>query len=158
MKIEDPRKLRLYASLDAAHAAAAQVGAVVEVQVSAAEDRTYRGTVAEVVPTADPATRSILVKINLEESPDLRSGLFGRARLPIGEKSALRVPRAAIVQRGGVTGVFVAEGGHAVLRLVSLDEDRPSSPQVLSGLKSGDAVILDPPADLTVGAPVEVRP
>jgi RND family efflux transporter MFP subunit len=157
MKIEDPRKLRLYASLDAARAAAAQVGVAVEVQVPAVDNRVFHGTVAEVVPSADPATRSILVKIDLEESPDLRAGLFGRARLPLGERVVLRVPRGALVRRGGVPGVFVAEGGRAILRMVSLEEDRPESPQVLSGLKSGDSVILDPPAGLDVGAPIEVR-
>lgn len=158
VKIEDPRKLRLYASLDAARAAAAQVGVAVEVQVPSIDNRIFRGTVAEVVPSADPATRSILVKIDLDESPDLRAGLFGRARLPLGDRTALRVPRAAVVRRGGVPGVFVAEGGRAILRMVSLDEDRPESPQVLSGLASGDAVILDPPEGLEVGAPIEVRP
>jgi RND family efflux transporter MFP subunit len=158
MKIEDPRKLRLYASLDGTRAAAAQVGAPVEVQVPAIDNRVFRGTVAEVVPTADPVTRSILVKIDLEESPELRAGLFGRARLPLGQRTALRVPRAAIVQRGGVPGVFVAEAGHAILRMVSLEEDRPENPQVLSGLKSGDQVILDPPAELEVGASIEARP
>jgi RND family efflux transporter MFP subunit len=158
MKIEDPRKLRLYASLDGTRAAAAQVGAPVEVQVPAIDNRVFRGTVAEVVPTADPVTRSILVKIDLEESPELRAGLFGRARLPLGQRTALRVPRAAVVQRGGVPGVFVAEAGKAVLRMVSLEEDRPESPQVLSGLRSGDQVILDPPTELEVGAPLEARP
>jgi RND family efflux transporter MFP subunit len=158
MKIEDPRKLRLYASLDGTRAAAAQVGAPVEVQVPAIGDRILRGIVAEVVPGADPITRSILVKIDLEESPDLRAGLFGRARLPLGQRTVLRVPRGAVGQRGGVPGVFVAEGGKAILRMVSLDEDRPENPQVLSGLRSGDRVILDPPADLEVGAPIEARP
>jgi membrane fusion protein, multidrug efflux system len=158
MKIEDPRKLRLYASLDGTRAAAAQVGAPVEVQVPAIDNRVFRGTVAEVVPTADPLTRSILVKIDLEESPELRAGLFGRARLPLGQRTVLRVPRAAVRQRGGVPGVFVAEGGKAILRMVSLEEDRPENPQVLSGLDSGDRVILDPPAELEVGSPIEVRP
>jgi RND family efflux transporter MFP subunit len=158
MKIEDPRKLRLYASLDGTRAAAAQVGAPVEVQVPAIENRIFHGVVAEVVPTADPMTRSILVKIDVEESAELRAGLFGRARLPLGQRTALRVPRGAVVQRGGVTGVFVAEGGKAILRMVSLEEDRPENPLVLSGLKSGDRVILDPPAEMEVGAPVEARP
>lgn len=158
MKIEDSRKLRLYASLDGTRAAAAQVGAMVEVQVPAIDNRIFRGTVAEVVPSADPLTRSILVKIDLEESADLRAGLFGRARLPWGDRTALRVPRGAVRQRGGVPGVFVAEDGKAILRMVSLEDDRPESPLVLSGLASGDRVILDPPAELEVGAPIEAQP
>ncbi len=158
LKLEDPRRLRLYASLDGTRAAAAQVGAPVEVQVPAVDNLVFRGTVAEVVPTADPVTRSILVKIDLAEDPRLRAGLFGRARLPLGQRTVLRVPRAAVVQRGGVNGVFVSEGGRAVLRMVSLEEDRPDRPQVLSGIRSGDRVILEPPGDLEVGAPIEAQP
>jgi RND family efflux transporter MFP subunit len=158
MKIEDPRALRLYASLDGTHAAAAQVGEPVEVQVPAIDNRVFRGTVAEVVPTADPVTRSILVKIDLEQSPQLRAGLFGRARLPLGRRTVLRVPRGAVVRRGGVPCVFVADGGKAILRMVSLEEDRPDSPEVLSGLASGDQLILDPPAELEIGAGVEAQP
>lgn len=157
LKLEDSASLRLYASLDAARAAAATPGARVEVRVPDAGAVSFAGTVREVTPAADPATRSILVKIELDPTPALRAGLFGRALLPLGEREVLRVPRAAVLRRGSFPAVFVAENGRAVLRMVTLDETGAGDPEVLAGLAAGDAVILDPPATLAVGAPVEVR-
>jgi RND family efflux transporter MFP subunit len=156
MKIEDPARLRLHASLEATKASAAQPGAAVTVQVPALGTRDFSGTVREVVPAADPATHSFLVKIDLEPDPVLRAGLYGRALLPLGQRSALRVPRTAVVKRGGVTGVFVAESGRAVFRLVTLADSHDPAPEVLSGLSEGDHVIVHPPAALEVGSRIEV--
>ncbi|MDR7455484.1 MAG: efflux RND transporter periplasmic adaptor subunit, partial [Armatimonadota bacterium] len=77
------------------------------------------GTVAEVVPAADPASRTFVVKVELPPRAGLRSGLFGRARFAVGERSVLAVPRAALVQRGQLQSVYVVEpDGVARLRLV----------------------------------------
>lgn len=157
MKVEDPSHLRLFASLDASKAAAAVVGSVVPVRVPSIEGRSFSGKVAEVVPAADPATRTVLVKIDLEPDSSLRPGLFAEAELPSGSREALRVPRSAVVQRGGISGVFVADQGRAAFRLVLLADDPSDEPEVLSGLQAGDRVVVNPPADLEVDARIEVR-
>ncbi len=157
MKVEDGSYLRLFASLDASRAAAAAVGGRIEVRVPDAGAGSFPGTLREATPAADPATRSILVKIDLDPHPALRAGLYGRALLPLGERQVLRVPRAAVLRRGSFPGVFVVENGRAVFRMVTLDETGAADPEVLSGLAAGDVVILNPPSTLTVDAPVEVR-
>lgn len=157
MKLEDSSNLRLFASLEASRAEAAVIGARVAVIVPSQPGRSIPGTIAEVTPAADPATRSILVKVDLEPDPALKAGVFGRALLPLGEREVLRVPAAAVVRRGGMTGVFVAEGGRAMFRMVVLDDDRPEAPAVISGLSGGESIVLDPPAALQVGSRVEVR-
>jgi len=156
MKIEDPTRLRLHATVEATKAAAARPGTAVTVRVPALGTRVFKGTIRAVVPAADAATHSFMVKIDLEPDPALRTGLYGRAVLPLGEREVLRVPRGAVVKRGGVTGVFVAESGRAVFRLVTLVGGDDPAPEVLSGLSAGDAVIVDPPADLEVGSRIEV--
>jgi membrane fusion protein, multidrug efflux system len=157
LKIEDIGHLRLFASLEASRAGAAVVGAGVQVRVPEAGAKVFTGTISEVTPAADPATRSVLVKIDLTEDPLLRAGLFGRALLPGGERQTLRVPGRAVVRRGSMTGVFVDDGGHAALRMVTLNADDPERPEVLSGLSAGDRVVLDPPAGLEIGTKLEVR-
>ena len=58
-----------------------------------------------------------------------------------------------------MTGVFVAEGGRAVFRLVEMaDSQTGESLEVLSGLKSGDRVVVMPPATLVEGSVLEVQP
>jgi hypothetical protein len=66
-----------------------------------------------------------------------------------------RVPRSALVQRGDLTGVFVAENGHARLRWLSLGEASKSDVVVRSGLSLSEAVI-DAPGSLRDEQAVEI--
>ena len=157
MKVEDAEHLRLYASLEASRTAAATAGTKVDVLVPEAGTGRFAGTVREITPAADPATRSILVKIDVDADPSLQAGLFGRALLPTGERSVLRVPASSVIRRGSITGVFILLDGHAMLRMVTLDESHADAPEVLSGLAAGDVIVVEPPATLVVGAPLEAR-
>lgn len=157
MKVEDGSRLRIDVSLPETAHDAARAGDSVEVRVPALGDLRLVGRVTEVVPAADPMTRSFLVKIDLPENPALRSGLYGHAMIPAGVRQAIRVPADALVTRGGLTGLFVAESGRAAFRLVTARPDADGRLEVLSGLSAGERLILDPPADLQVGQPIEVR-
>jgi len=157
MSVEDATRLRLHVSLSENETGIAAVGDTVEVEVPSLPGRTWTGTVAEVVPAVDPATRTLLVKVDLAEDNGLRSGLFARARFAAGEREALRIPRAALVKRGGMDGVFVVRGGVASFRLVQLADGSGDDIEVLSGLVAGDQVVLDPPSTLTEGAAIEVE-
>jgi RND family efflux transporter MFP subunit len=159
MKVEDARQLRLHVSLPESETATAATGTAVEVVVPSMPGTSWPGLVAEVVPAVDPATRTTLVKIDLPADPTLRSGLFARARFAAGERQALRVPRGAVVERGGMRGVYVVEENRASFRLLVLAESAGDGHvEVLSGLAAGDHVVVSPPATLTEGAPVEVQP
>jgi RND family efflux transporter MFP subunit len=161
LTIEDERTLRLHVSLPERELGAAVPGAAVRVRVPALDDRLLEGRVGEVVPAVDPATRTFTVKIDLPADPALRSGLYARAEFATGSRKTLRVPAAAVVERGGLVGVLVVEDGRARFRLVTLGEadgGTPPSRTVLSGVASGETVLLDPPLRLAEGTPVEVRP
>ena len=54
--------------------------------------RELEGHIAEIHPSSDDATRTRLVKIDLPETPGLRSGQFGRVRLAVGDAVAVTVP------------------------------------------------------------------
>jgi RND family efflux transporter MFP subunit len=159
MRVEDASRLTLHVSLSETQAHAAQPGGQVEVSIPSLAGRTWTGTVVEVVPAVDTATRTQLVKIDLPQDAELRSGLFARARFTVGQRQAFSVPRASLVRRGGMTGVFVADAGHAAFRMIELaDSQAGESLEVLSGLRAGDRVIVLPPATLTEGAVLEVQP
>ncbi|MFN8180006.1 MAG: efflux RND transporter periplasmic adaptor subunit [bacterium] len=157
LKIEDTKHVRLIASLEASRAGAAVVGKTVEVRVPELGDARFAGTIREVTPGADAATRSVLVKIDLAEDATLRSGLFGRALLASGERDVLRVPASAVVRRGSFASVFVDVDGRAALRMVTLADDGADRPEVLSGLSAGDVVVVNPPATLEIGTRLEAR-
>jgi multidrug efflux pump subunit AcrA (membrane-fusion protein) len=149
--------MRLFVSLPESDAGLAIKGAIVAVEVPSLGGPILEGEVADVVPAADPATRTFLVKIDLPQNPTLRSGLYARALFRGAPRQAVRLPREAILARGGLTGVFVAEGDRATFRLITVADSPGSLVEVLSGLREGVRIILSPPATLEEGSPIEVQ-
>jgi RND family efflux transporter MFP subunit len=101
------------------------------------------GTVAEVLPSADPQSRTFEVRVNLDAAPNVHPGMFGRLRLPVGEREAVRVPAAAVVRVGQLETVLVETGGVWQRRLVTTGAaSDDGSVEVLSGLAGGETVGL----------------
>lgn len=148
VRVEDTRAFRLETRVDESRLTAVTPGTGVDVDIESAdgEASTVRGRIAEVSRALDAGARSFLVKIDVPPSPALRSGAFGRAHLPGRSRRAAIVPRAALVQQGQVTSVFVADHGVARLRLV-----RVRGTEVLAGLTVGESVIVSPPPELRDG-------
>jgi multidrug efflux pump subunit AcrA (membrane-fusion protein) len=117
--------------------------------------RSLDGRVAEIVPLADPASRSVIVKIDLPVVPGLRTGAFGRARFAVGERRALLVPARALVERGQLTSVWVVDAnGIARLRLVTVGRREPDGAEVLSGLVPGERIVTEGAERVTDGSRV----
>lgn len=105
-------------------------------------NRQIDGTVAEIVPSVDPASRSFVVKIALK-GEGLRNGLYGKVSIPIGKKEALLVPSRAIVERGQLTGVYTV-GSDSVItfRLVRVGRTYGDKVEILAGLGPDEKVIV----------------
>lgn len=114
------------------------------------------GTVAEVMPAADPATRSFTVKIDLDCREPLRSGSFGRALLRLGERPAIAVPVAAVRERGQLSYVFVVDDDRARMRLVRTGRIDGETVEILSGLEPGDRVVVSSGGEVSDGRPLRV--
>jgi multidrug efflux pump subunit AcrA (membrane-fusion protein) len=124
------------------------------------------GVIAEIVESIDAASHTFVVKIDLpapgggqagedgRSTPSLRSGMFGRARLPEAPRHALSVPSSAVVRHGQLAMVFTEESGVARMRIVRPGEDTDGRTPILAGLADGDRVILDPPPSLADGVRV----
>ena len=52
-------------------------------------NQTVTGKITEIVPAVDPSSRAFLVKASLPPTPLIRSGLFGRLRVPRGSHRQL---------------------------------------------------------------------
>jgi multidrug efflux pump subunit AcrA (membrane-fusion protein) len=106
-----------------------------------------------VFPSADPTTHSVTVRVILPGMADdaPQPGATAKAVFPIAGKAdtgAVRVPRSALVQRGEVSGVYVIDGNHIVLRQLRLGRPVGDGIEVLAGLKPGERIAADPVAAL----------
>lgn len=161
LKVENPNKLELEISVPEENLRLVRVGQSVKVQFDAV-NQTINGTIQQIVPAANAQSRSFLVKIPLNNSSKLISGMFGRIALPLGaNKETLLVPTKALIQRGQLQGVYVVESTEekaiAVLRWVKTGKPQNEQIEIVSGLKTGDRIITSNIVQLSDGQPVAVR-
>ncbi len=146
MVVYDPSELELHANVPESLAPDVRAGQPVRVRIDAAGVSAVTGTVREVVPQAQPASRSVLVKIALPPLPGgkpLLPGMFGRVGIPIGTVERLFVPRAAVAHVGQLDLVeVVGPDGTVNRRFVRLGPDVGDRVEVLAGLRAGERVAL----------------
>jgi cobalt-zinc-cadmium efflux system membrane fusion protein len=128
--------------------AAARVGVPAVVSLQAYPGKRWEGEVSYVSHTLDPHTRTLDVRVELD-NPDgiLRPGLFGRIALSPegGNVEPVLVVREGAVQRiEGQTLVFVATGEAGVFRptFVKLGAHARGLAEVRDGLAEGDEVVM----------------
>jgi RND family efflux transporter MFP subunit len=156
--VEGLRRFRLEATVNEGDLRYIRMGEQVLVLIDALGDKELKGRVVEIVPAADPASRSFLVKIEVPSDPALRSGLFGRAHFSRGKRSALLIPRAAVVERGQLQGIYVLDQNKiASLRYITLDKPSAAQVEVLAGLQAGEMLVADPGNRELSGKKIEPR-
>jgi HlyD family secretion protein len=133
--------LRLEALIPESLIVKVRTGTVLELKIDALE-RFLTGTVEEVVPSVDPATRTILVKVGLPEQGDVFPGMFGRLLLPVKEREAVLVPRRALRRIGQLEVVTVALNGRWEQVFVTTGRVFDDKIEVLSGLAGGETLAL----------------
>ncbi|MGE3297334.1 MAG: efflux RND transporter periplasmic adaptor subunit [Porticoccaceae bacterium] len=114
------------------------------------------GRLARIVPSGDPISRRFAVKIALPETPGLAPGLFGRARFQLGDETLLAVPRAALVERGGLAGVFVVDANQqARFRWLRTRREWPDRVEVTAGIAPGERIVALGAPRLPEGARID---
>jgi multidrug efflux system membrane fusion protein len=127
------------------------VGRPVEVRIDGLSVP-LKGKVARFVPSADPATHSYQIKIALPKDAGLTPGMFGRAAFLVGESKVPVVPRKALVERGGLSGVFVVDSdGRVHFRWLHTGREWPDRIEVTAGLQPGERLVTAPDSALRDG-------
>ena len=155
VEMEDPGALRLEAAVPEAIIDRVALGSKLAVQIGSTE---MECVVREISPTADPNSRTLLIKLDLPATPGMRTGQFGRVAIPVADTSVLRVPASAIIRRGQMELVFIQIDKHARLRIVKTGKPIGTEVEIVSGVNAGEQVVTEDGAGLTDGQPLEVRP
>lgn len=114
-------------------------GATLPVRIDALELET-RATVEEIVPYADPQTRTFLVKAALPAEAELYSGMYGKLRVPVKDIEVVIVPAKAVRSVGQLEMVTVREGDRWRSRFVKTGRLRDGRLEILSGLSGGETI------------------
>lgn len=141
VRLYDENALRVELQVPEDLARSIAVGTPMLVRVDAAAV-TYHTQVNEIVPAADPASRSFLIRAPLPSGGHLRPGMFARAFFAAGSETLLTVPRSAVEEVGQLETVRVYSRGRIETRMVSLGRGFGDRVEVLAGIHPGDRVIL----------------
>ena len=140
----DPTRMQLVASVRESLTRRLAVGQDIGVRIDALQ-KTCQGQVSEIVPEADAASRSFLVKVTGPCPSGIYPGMFGRILIPLDEEVMVVVPKASVRRVGQLDMVEVVEDGRLVRRILQLGRDQGSDIQVLSGLRAGERVAAEQP-------------
>ena len=157
LQIDRSGPLQLQATVDESAIGAVRIGTKTPVRVDGVA-QPMQGSVAEIVPAADPASHSFLVKVDLPAASQLRAGMYGTAAFPHGTHQAIIVPRSAVVARGSLECAYVLDGnGIAQLRYLTLGATHGDAVEVLSGMAAGERLVDTPEDRDFAGKRIDIR-
>ncbi|MCP4573208.1 MAG: efflux RND transporter periplasmic adaptor subunit [bacterium] len=154
ISLEHTGRIKVVAHLGERDVTSVAEGDTLTVDVTSLEDAIYRVPIARVITAANPGSRTYDIEACLGENSDgrLRSGMFARVSVPVGERDAVLVPEASIVRRGQLAGVWVVdEGGIVHLRWIRLGHPVGEDVEVIAGLGGDETIVLSATAPLVEG-------
>ncbi len=155
LTIEDQGSYQLELAVPESVAPSVKPGTAVQVNLDTPE-RPFNTKISEIVPSADPASHTFIAKITLDRT-GLRSGMFGRAAISLGNKvNSILVPKVAVFERGALTSVWVAGKDNIIrMRLVKVGRSVADRVVILSGLSDGERVVIGGLERIQEGVKVE---
>ena len=151
--------LRVYANLPQVDTNNVKRGSKIDLTFAEHAGKTYQGTLARTSDSIDPASRTLLVEIDVDNrGGELLPGSLAQVhfKTPSAGPSFI-VPAAAIIfRKEGLRVGLVVNGDIAHLVPVVIGEDDGANVKIVTGLSAGDQVIQDPPDSLIEGEKVAV--
>ena len=136
-----------------------KAGMPVSVAFDAFPDETFEGRISRIHPTVDTATRTFRTEIAIANNSErIIPGMFARVSVNLGERSNVVVPDRAIVKQTGSGNryVYILHNGTVSFERVELGRRLGNAYELLSGVNSGDTVVISGQSRLADGVEVEV--
>ncbi len=139
----EENRLWLEAAVREQEASLLQIGAGYAVSIGASKEK-MEGKLVEIVPSADPSSRTVTARISLSRTGGLYPGMFGHLFIPVRKTEALLIPETAIIRIGQLSMVDVISVDHIKRRSIQTGERIGNQVEVLSGLAEGEQIVQSP--------------
>lgn len=136
-----------------------RAGLPVTVTFDAFPDENFEGKISRIYPTVDSSTRTFQTEIVITNRGErILPGMFARVSIDLGSHNNVVVPDRAIVKQTGSGNryVYVYHNGTVSYERVELGRRLDDAYELLSGVDSGDTVIISGQTRLADGVKVEV--
>jgi len=133
--------MRIEAAVREGLALPLELGQELKVEIPALKS-TLTARIEELVPAADPGSRSFMVKAQVDYSGQLLPGMYARMLVPTGAESLLLIPKDRVVNYGQLYIVWVLADGHVDRRFIRIGREvRPGILEVISGLEENELLV-----------------
>jgi RND family efflux transporter MFP subunit len=152
-------KLRVYVTIPEVYARAAQPGATATLRLDAFPGEAFHGLVVRHANSIDLASRTLLTEIEVDNpNGQLMPGAYVVVHLTLPDQvRSVTVPANTLLFRSEGLRVGVVQNGQAELIPITIGRDYGDTVEVVSGLQSTDAVIVNPRDSLITGTPVRIN-
>lgn len=144
LRLVDPARLWVRTRVDQARAQGVQVGQAADIVLRSTPGVALPGKVMRIDLQSDAVTEERIVNVVFDPAPSqLYLGELAEVTIHLpGTRAVLTVPRAAVAQRNGESGVWRIEQGRARFQPVKIGVQTEQQVQVVSGLDEGDSLIV----------------
>jgi RND family efflux transporter MFP subunit len=151
--------LRVFVPVPEVYSNAARPGATATLTLDEYPGRLFRGTLVRDTSAIDPASRTLLVEVDVPNPNGLLlpgAYVSVHLKLPATIRSVTIPANTLLFRREGLR-VGLVRDGRANLVPVTIGRDYGATVEIVSGLTPRDSIILDPSDSLEKGAPVRVE-
>jgi RND family efflux transporter MFP subunit len=131
----------------------------VDITVDVFKDKTFTGRVSLIYPTIDEKTRTFPVEVKLVNNDSkVRPGMFARVNVNFGSMNHVVVPDQSVIKQSGSGSrfVYVYKNGKVSYTEVVLGQRLGNEYELISGIASGDQVVVSGQSRLADGVEVEI--
>ncbi len=155
LRVIDPRRLEVVASVPLADVSRIKVGATARVSSAPSDAPEARLSVLSLPAAVEAGTATVPVRLGFAGEANVTAGAPVEVDIQAEQHDdAVLVPADAIVREGEETAVFVANAGKAERRPVEVGLVDGAQAEIVSGLQGGEDVIVDGQAGLPDGAAI----
>jgi RND family efflux transporter MFP subunit len=156
--IAQPGKLRVYVNAPEEYSRGIKVGMTADLSLAEFPDRKFQGKLVRTANDINLTTRTLLVEIDVDNpNGTLLTGSYAEVHLAVPtQASTLTIPVNTLLFRTEGLRVGIVKDGKVVLAPVTPGHDFGDQIEIISGLKSQDQVIVNPPDSIVSGQEVQI--
>lgn len=159
-RITASEKLRVYVQAPQYYAPLIKPGLDASLEFAERPGQRYPGKLVRTSDAIDASARTMLLQIEVDNAKgDLLPGSYAQVHLQLPGARGLRLPVNTLIFRGeGLQVATLTADQHVVLKPIVIGRDFGTEVEVISGLNSGDAVVLSPPDAIVNNQQVQLAP
>ena len=156
--IAQPGTLRVYVNVPEEYSRGIKVGMTAALSLSEFPGRTFQGKLVRTADSINMTTRTLLIEIDVANpTSTLLTGSYAEVHLKAATPhSTFIIPVNTLIFRSEGLRVGIVKDGKVALTAVTPGHDFGDQIEIVSGIKSDDQVIINPPDSIFSGQQVQI--